>query len=99
MPHKLIAHLTPVISLFADDRQYILVIRDNPAQAINNGAHSYYQTIGLCFEEILSHMTKSNLADGKDKTLKDMAAIMEKTIQEVRTLFKPFEELPPPKKG
>lgn len=99
MDHKLIAHITPTISLLADDRQYILVIRANPTQAIKNGYHTYHQTIGACFEEILSHVTRSNLSNDRDKSMKEIAETMEKTVQEIRRIFKPFEDLTISKKG
>ncbi len=99
MDHKLIAHITPTISIFADDRQYILMVRSNPTQAIKNGYHTYHRTIGDCFEEILSHTTILNLADGKDKTMKEIAVVMEKTVKEIREIFRPFEDLTISKKG
>ncbi len=99
MDQKLIAHITPTISLLADDRQYILVIKSNSAQNIKNGYHTYHRTIGDCFEEILSHKIKLNLADEKNKTMKDIAIIVENTAQEIRKLFKPFEELVISKEG
>lgn len=93
MTYKLIAHITSTISMYADEYQYILIIKSNPDQALNNGKHSYHQTISYCFEEILSYLTKSNLADGKDKTVEEMAINMENTIKEIRTILKPFEDL------
>ena len=90
---KLISHITPTISLLADNRQFVVVIKENPGQVINNGFHTYHQTIGGAFEEILSHMTRSQLADGRDKTMEEVAAVVKRTIDEVRSLFKPFEEL------
>lgn len=99
MDQKLIAHITPTISLFADTRQYILVIRANPTQAIKNGYHTYHPTIGACFEEILDHMIRLNLASGRDKTMEKVATIVEKTVQEIRKIFKPFEDLTISKKG
>ena len=99
MDQKLIAHITPTISVFADRYQYVLVIRGNPAQAIRNGNHSYHQTIGACFEEILDHSVRSNLADGKDKNMKEIASIVEKTAKEIREIFRPFESLTISPKG
>ncbi|MDO8600551.1 MAG: hypothetical protein Q7R73_02945 [bacterium] len=92
MNQKLIAHITPTISLFADDRQYVLVIRENKKQTIVRGYHTYFLTIGECFEEVVTHMTRKNLADGKDKTLKEMVSIIENTSKEVRTLFRAIED-------
>ncbi|HBA45664.1 hypothetical protein A2W67_01110 [Candidatus Nomurabacteria bacterium RIFCSPLOWO2_02_40_28] len=99
MDQKLIAHLTSTISLLADDRQYILVIKSNPTQSIKNGYHTYHRAIGDCFEEILSHMIRLNIADGKDKEMKDIAIIVENTAQKIRKLFKSFEDLVIDKKG
>lgn len=93
MDQKLIAHVTPTISLLADAYQYILIIRSSPTQLMRNGHHTYHPTIGASFEEILSHLTKSNLANGENKTMIEVATIVENTIQEVRRLFKAFEEL------
>jgi len=93
MDQKLIAHLTSTISLLADDRQYILVIKSNPTQSIKNGYHTYHRAIGDCFEEILSHMIRLNIADG------NIAIIVENTAQKIRKLFKSFEDLVIDKKG
>lgn len=97
--HKLIAHITDTISLFADIRQYILVVRETPTQEMRNGYHTYHSTIGSAFEEILTYTTKLNLADGKDKSIKEMASIMEEIVKETRILFKAFEELAIARKG
>lgn len=97
--YKLIAHITPTISLFADIRQYILIIRENPRQEIRNGYHTYHSTIGAVFEEILTYTTKLNLADGKNKTIEDIASIMEEIIKDTRILFRSFEELTIARKG
>ena len=99
MEQKLIAHIVPMISLFADEHQYILVFRSNPAQTVKNGYHTYHRTIADCFEEILSYSTKMNLADGRDKTMEEIASIVEDTVENIRELFKPFEELTLSKKG
>ena len=99
MDHKLIAHITPTISIFADDCQYILVVRSNPNQSIKNGYHTYHRNIRDCFEEILSHMARFNLADGKNKSMKEITNIIESTVQEIIKIFKPFEDLTISKKG
>lgn len=97
MKHTLIAHITPTISVYADEYQYILAIKASTTQTLSNAKHSYHQTIAACFEEILSHTTKLNLADGKDKTMREIAENVENTVQEIRTLFRPFEDLVLPK--
>lgn len=97
MKQTLIAHITPTISIYADEYQYILTIKANPTQSLANAKHSYHQTLASCFEEILSYTTKLNLADGKNKTMKEIAINIENTIQEIRTLFRPFEDLVPSK--
>lgn len=93
MKQTLIAHIIPTISIYADEYQYILTIKANPTQSLANAKHSYHQTLASCFEEILSYMTKLNLADGKDKTMKEIATNIENTVHEIRTLFRPFEDL------
>lgn len=93
MDQTLIAQITPLIYLFADKYQYILIIKANKTQVLNNGYHTYHQTIASCFEEILSYTTKSNLANGENKMMKEIASIVENTVQEIRILFKPFEDL------
>ena len=97
MKYTLIAHITSTISIYADEYQYILIIKISPTQILSNAKHSYHQTIASCFEEILSHMTKLNLSDGKDKTMKEIATNVENTVQEIRRLFRPFEDLILPK--
>ncbi len=93
MEQKLIAQITPTIILLADPRQYVLVIKASPTQAIRNGYHTYHTNIGSCFEKIMTHTTRSNLATGEDKTLKEIASIVKSTTQDIRELFKSFEDL------
>lgn len=93
MDQTLITQITPLIYLFADRYQYIIIIKSNTTQNLKNADHSYHKTIASCFEEILSQATKLNLADGKDKTMKEVVNIVENTVQEIRTLFRPFEDL------
>ncbi len=93
MKYLLIAHITPTISIYADEYQYILAVKASTTQILSNAKHSYHQTIASCFEEILSYKTKLNLADGKDKTMREIANNVENTVQEIRTLFRPFEDL------
>lgn len=96
MDQKLIAHITPTISLFADRYQYILVVKASSSQAIKNGHHTYHQTIEACFEELLSHVTRSNLGDDRNKTMQEIAGVIKRTVEEIRRIFKPFEDLTTP---
>lgn len=93
MKYTLIAHITSTISIYADEYQYILTIKAVATQSLVNAKHSYHQTIASCFEEILSHTTKLNLTNGENKTMKEIAINIENTVQEIRTLFRPFEDL------
>lgn len=93
MEQKLIVNISPTVSLFADELQYIVVFKANPTQLIRNGHHTYHRTLGDAFEDILSYQVKLNLADDRDKSMKEIANIIESTIQEIKALFKPFEEI------
>ena len=92
---SLVTHLTPVISIFVDELQFVLIIRQSPTQRMKNGYHTYHRTLGRVFEEVLNHLTRFNLADGKNKSIEEIKKIMEDTIKESKELFKSFfVELP-----
>lgn len=82
---KLVAHITPEISIYADHLCYTVIIKEASGNAF--GRRTYFITIKECFEEILEHLIRSRLADGKDKTIKEMLDIVNSATKEIRKLW------------
>ena len=93
--HQLIAHLTPLVSIYADDLNYILIIRKDTEQAIKNGKHTYHSSLSDVFDELLSLKILKNLANNQNKTLVEMIEIINNTRKEIKSLIQPFEERNP----
>jgi hypothetical protein len=95
MKYKLIANLFPTVHLFADNRNYVLVVRENTKQEMRNGYHTYSQTLADVFEEVFTFHVRDNLANGLDKTGAEMVEIIKTTRQQIHDLMKPYSELHP----
>ncbi len=90
---KLISQISELISIWADDNQYVVRIKSTPKQNIKHAANSYFPTLEACFEEIFEHLCRSRLADGRDKSFREIAQIIVMTKQEIQTIMQPFVEL------
>ena len=88
--NKLIANITPTIHLFADHRNYILITRNNTAQPMKDGYHTYFQTIAGVFNEIFTYKVKAKLANDTDKTVEEMLEIIKNTTKEIQGLIDAF---------
>ncbi len=93
MNQKLISHLTPTAALFADDLNYILIIRSNPTQAIRNGKKYYLRSLEDVFSELLEYKLRYSLADGQNKTAEQMLEIIQLTRREIKEIIRPFEDI------
>lgn len=93
MEYKLVTNLLPTVHLFADDRQYVLVIRRSEKQSMRNGYHSYFQTLSEVFEELFNYKVRDSMADGSDKTIEEMIVIIKNTKITILEIMKPFEQL------
>ncbi len=93
MEYKLISHLTPTVSMFADNHQYILIVKNNSSQPLKRGHHMYFISLTGCLQEFVNRQIRSALANGADKTVSDMVRIIQKTRHEVLNLLKPFENI------
>jgi hypothetical protein len=91
MTYRLVSHLAPGISIFADEWNYILLTKENGIGAKKNGHRQYFGTIADCFQAIWDFKVKTALADNQDKTLEDILKILKATREEMRELMKPFE--------
>jgi hypothetical protein len=49
----------------------------------------------MCFQEIFEYLCRKRLADGKNKSLKEIAAIILKTREEILKIMEPFVRLRP----
>lgn len=93
MVHKLISHLTPTVTLLSDELNYILIIRSSTTQQLRNGRHYYFRSIEGVFSELLEYKLRYGLADGQDKTVKEMLALIKTTRREIKEIIKPFEDV------
>lgn len=93
MDYKLIANLTPTITLLADNMNYILVIRNNPNQVLRNGRPRYFSSIEGWISYLLEYSIRFNLADGQDKTMAQIAENIQATRNEIKRLVAPFEQI------
>jgi hypothetical protein len=93
MMMKLICQINELISVWADDSQYVVRVKTTPKQSIKHASNSYFSSLEMCFEEIFEHLCRSRLADGKDKGFKEIAEIIVMTKREIQTIMQPFVTL------
>lgn len=90
---KLICHINDLISIWADDNQYVVRIKTTPKQNIKHANNSYFPNLAMCFDEIFEHLCRSRLADDSNKDFREIAKIIIVTKQEIQTIMQPFVEL------
>jgi hypothetical protein len=95
MDYTLIANFSPTVHLYADKRNYILIIRENVSQLMKNGYHTYFSSLSGVFKEIFEYKVRANLANGLDKDAKEMIKIIDDTRKYVLDLIEPYEQLKP----
>lgn len=93
MEQELIANISPTVHLYADKRNYVLIIRDNTKQLMRNGYHTYFSSLSEVFEEIFDYSVKINLANGLDKSMNEMIEIINQTRKQVLDIISPYEGL------
>ena len=99
MDHKLISNLFPTVHLYADGRNYILIIRKDVRQAIRNGHHMYFSSLSSTFATLFEFQVRANLSNGLNKSATEMIEIIESTRKEILDLLEPFEQLKPGVEG
>lgn len=90
---KLIIKINEGISIFADERQYIVKIKTTPEQRFDKQETWYLSTLDMCFQEIFDYLCKKRLADNKNKTLAEVREILIETKREILEIMRPFTEL------
>lgn len=93
MKYKNILKLNSLISIYADEYQYILIIKENDKQLDNNAKRTYHQSLSGCFEEILFQTIKNNLSNKEIKTISELADELKSSSAYIRNLLTPFESL------
>lgn len=82
---KLVMKVNGQISIWADSRQYIIRVEGQKPW--------YLDTLADCFREIFDHLCKEKLANGKDKDMKEVAGIINKTRREIWEIISPLENI------
>jgi hypothetical protein len=90
---KLVTKINEEISIFADQNQFIVKVRSKPNQRFDKQETWYFPTLDMCFQEIFDHLCKKRLANGKNKSLKEIAEIILKTREEILKIMEPFTKL------
>lgn len=90
---KSICNISDLISIWADDRQYIVRRQTNKKQNSKHADSAYFPTLEACFQEVFEILCRERLADGKKKTLKEVVEIIRATRQEIREIMQPFVNL------
>ena len=89
---KLITKINELISIWSDQKQYVVKIGKG-----SKPDYWYFPTLDSCFVEIFDYQCKTKLANGKNKTLRDIAEIILNTRKEILEIIAPFQELKPKK--
>jgi hypothetical protein len=92
---KLVTKINEKISIFADESQFIVKVRSKPNQRFDKQETWYFPTLDMCFQEIFDHLCKKRLANGRNKSLKEIAEIILKTREEILKIMEPFAKLRP----
>ena len=93
MMMKLICRINELVSIWADENQYVVRIQTRPKQSIKHASNSYFPSLEMCFVETFEYLCRNRLADGRDKDLKEVAQIIVMTKQEIKNIMQPFVEL------
>lgn len=93
MEYKLIGNLSPIIHLYADERNYVLIIRKSAKQEMRNGHHMYFLSLSRLFAELFEHQVRANLANDLDKSADEMIEIINSTRKQILDLIEPYERL------
>lgn len=91
---KLITKINDKVSIWANEKQYAVKVQKG-----ENSKPDYWYLSGLdaCFLEVFDYLTKTKLADGKNKTMKEIAQIIVDTREKILKIMAPFKELDPKK--
>jgi hypothetical protein len=92
---KLVTKINEEISIFADESQFIVKVRSKPNQRFDKQETWYFPTLDMCFQEIFDHLCKKRLANGRNKSLKEITEIILKTREEILKIMEPFTKLRP----
>jgi len=92
---NLIGNLSDTMQLYADERNYILLIKKDKNQAKRNGYYLYFQSLESVFQYIFEYQVKCNLANNIDKDIKDAIKIINNTRDYIKSIIGPFELLQP----
>lgn len=90
---KLITRINEKISIWADTHQYTVRIKKNRNQREKHAEVWYLPTLDVCFTEIFDYLCKEQLANGKDKSLKEIAKIILEIKEEILKIMEPFVDL------
>lgn len=90
---QLITNISPTISIYADELNYILIMKNNPKQALKNARHSYHRSLRDLFEDLFELEVRRELANNQEKTIDEMVMIIRRTKRQIQDLIRPFEEL------
>jgi hypothetical protein len=92
---KLVTRINEKISIYADEGQFIVKIRSRLNQRLDKQETWYFPTLDMCFQEIFDYLCRKRLANGRNKSLKEIAEIILKTREEIMKIMKPFVRLRP----
>jgi hypothetical protein len=92
---KLVAKINERISIYADENQFVVKVRSKPNQRLDKQESWYFPTLDMCFQEIFDYLCRKRLADGRNKSLKEVAEIILKTREEILKIMEPFVKLRP----
>lgn len=87
---KKICHVTPLISIWVDELQYIVRIQKIESQLYKHAECRYFTSLETCFQDVFDLLCKQNLCRANITVLTEVVDVILKTKEEIRLIVEPF---------
>lgn len=90
---KMICKISELITLWADENQYVVRVQKNASQKMKHAESWYFSSLAQCFEEVFDYLHRHNLTRGEHKSIREVAEIILATKKEILDIMAPFAGL------